>query len=92
MATLWPIADSSTSLLMADFYRGFLAEGLDKATALRRAQIAMLRGETKPAGMVTASRSANEVIDIAAANTLTAEPGFQHPYFWSAFILMGNWL
>lgn len=92
MATLWPIADSSTSLLMASFYRSFLAEGLDKATALRRAQIAMLRGELTPTRMVTASRSANEVIDVPAVNTLMAEPGFQHPYYWSAFILMGNWL
>jgi len=92
MATLWPIADSSTSQLMSGFYKGFLAEGLDKATALRRAQIAMLKGEMKPAGMVTASRSANEVVDISAGDAPLAEPGFQHPYFWSAFILMGNWL
>ncbi len=92
LATLWPIADSSTSLLMSDFYKGFLTAGLDKATALRNAQIAMLRGETKPSTLVTASRSANEVIEVPAANTLLDEPGFQHPYYWSAFILMGNWL
>lgn len=92
LATLWPIADSSTAALMSDFYKGFLATGLDKATALRNAQIAMLRGETRPTSMVTASRSADEVIDVPAANTLLAEPGFQHPYYWSAFILMGNWL
>ncbi|MGE0007955.1 MAG: CHAT domain-containing protein [Parvibaculaceae bacterium] len=92
MATLWPIADSSTSLLMSSFYEGFLAEGLDKATALRRAQIAMLRGEMKPEALVTASRSANEVVDISTAGALSAEPGFRHPYYWSAFILMGNWL
>ncbi|MGE0238077.1 MAG: CHAT domain-containing protein, partial [Parvibaculaceae bacterium] len=91
MATLWPIADSSTSLLMSGFYKGFLADGLDKATALRRVQIAMLKGEMKPPSMVTAARSANEVVDISA-NALTAEPGFRHPYYWSAFILMGNWL
>jgi CHAT domain-containing protein len=92
LATLWPIADTSTAALMSDFYKGFLASGLDKATALRNAQIAMLRGETRPTGMVTASRSADEVIGVPAANTLLAEPGFQHPYYWSAFILMGNWL
>lgn len=92
MATLWPIADSSTSELMAAFYKSFLTEGLDKATALRRAQVAMLKGEMKPPAMVTASRSANEIIDVGRAQALTSEPGFQHPYYWSAFILMGNWL
>lgn len=92
LATLWPIADSSTSLLMADFYKNFLASGEDKATALRNAQIAMLKGELKPEGLLTASRSANELIETPITNALTEEPGFQHPYFWSAFILMGNWL
>lgn len=92
LATLWPIADTSTSALMSDFYKGFLASGLDKATALRNAQIAMLRGETEPAATVTASRSANELIDVTAANVPGLEPGFRHPYYWSAFILMGNWL
>jgi len=91
LATLWPIADSSTSLLMAEFYKHFLAAGEDKATALRKAQIAMLKGELKPKGVLTASRSANEMIE-TPINALSEEPGFQHPYFWSAFILMGNWL
>ena len=77
---------------MSGFYKGFLSEGLDKATALRRAQIAMLRGQMTPSSMLTASRSANEVIDVSAAGAPAAEPGFQHPYYWSAFILMGNWL
>ncbi|HTN96540.1 MAG TPA: CHAT domain-containing protein, partial [Nordella sp.] len=92
LATLWPIADTSTSLLMADFYKHFLSAGEDKATSLRKAQIAMLKGELKPKGVLTASRSANELIEVPAANALVEEPGFQHPYFWSAFILMGNWL
>ncbi|QIG51737.1 CHAT domain-containing protein [Nordella sp. HKS 07] len=92
LATLWPIADSSTSLLMADFYKNFLALGADKATSLRKAQIAMLKGELKPTTQVTASRSASETIETPIADTLADEPGFQHPYFWSAFILMGNWL
>jgi len=44
LATLWPVADSSTSTLMADMYRRRQALGLTKAEALRQAQMAMLQG------------------------------------------------
>jgi CHAT domain-containing protein len=37
VATLWPVADRSTTLLMEQFYRG-LIEGKNKARALRDAQ------------------------------------------------------
>ena len=49
MATLWPVADVSTPLLMREFYR--LREtisGMTKAEALRRPQVALLAGEIKP--------------------------------------------
>lgn len=42
LATLWPIADESTARLMQDFYRLREKEGLPKAEALRRAQIALM--------------------------------------------------
>lgn len=45
MATLWPVADQSTSVLMADLYRRRQTQGLNKAEALRQAQVAMLQGK-----------------------------------------------
>jgi CHAT domain-containing protein len=46
LATLWPIEDNSTSMLMREFYR--LREGgMTKAEALRQAQLALLNGEFK---------------------------------------------
>lgn len=45
MATLWPVADNSSPWLMGEFYqarRG--AQGVSKAEALRRAQLALLDG------------------------------------------------
>lgn len=45
LATLWPVADTSTSLLMREFYRGRELSGLNKASALRQAQLALLTGE-----------------------------------------------
>jgi CHAT domain-containing protein/Tfp pilus assembly protein PilF len=45
IATLWPVADDSTRLLMQQFYRVHQMErGISKAEALRRAQLALLEG------------------------------------------------
>ena len=86
MATLWPVADEATARLMQDFYRGFVRDGLDKAAALRAAQIAMLRGEA--AVSASDERGAKSL----AVSAPAAAADHRHPYFWSPFILMGNWL
>lgn len=41
VATLWPVDDESTKIIMINFYDG-LKKGLTKAEALRRAQVALL--------------------------------------------------
>jgi len=51
MATLWPVADNSTPWLMREFYGARQSgNGLTKAEAFRRAQLALLNGtaQTKP--------------------------------------------
>ncbi len=51
MATLWPVADNSTPWLMREFYQTRQnGNGLTKAEAFRRAQLALLSGtaQTKP--------------------------------------------
>ena len=48
IATLWPVADDSTTLLMQQFYRVHEMErGISKAEALRRAQLALLEGDRR---------------------------------------------
>jgi CHAT domain-containing protein len=44
IATLWPVADESTGLLMQNFYRLRESGRLTKAEALRQAQLAMIAG------------------------------------------------
>lgn len=88
MASLWPVADAATPILMHDFYSGLLEDGLDKAEALRRAQIAMLGGQGAGGGVARAAARLEEDGPGDAAEPLP----FSHPYFWSAFVLMGNWL
>jgi CHAT domain-containing protein len=90
MATLWPISDESTAQLMAQFYRGLLEEELDKALALRAAQVAMIHGGGDAVAMLV-KRGAHGVDEDAGAAPEKRQP-HSHPYYWSAFILMGNWL
>ncbi|HKE92680.1 MAG TPA: CHAT domain-containing protein, partial [Povalibacter sp.] len=44
LATLWPVADLSTSVLMTDLYHGKAEQGLATAAALQQAQLGLLHG------------------------------------------------
>jgi CHAT domain-containing protein len=76
LASLWAVSDTGTLKLMSEFYRQ-LPSAPTKIEALRQAQIAMLRGTlTLPAALP------------APANSKDAD--YRHPYYWSAFTLVGN--
>ncbi len=92
LATLWPVADQSTGAFMRDLYQIKTAHpDMTKAEALRRAQLAFIRGGTtgSPAG---ASRGATARGDKSASFVPDASAPWAHPYYWAPFILMGNWL
>jgi CHAT domain-containing protein len=84
MATLWPVADASTPLLMREFYRlREAAPGTTKAEALRQAQLALLSGRIKP-------EHAEEQLR-GIGGTWGTTTSFSHPFYWAPFILIGNW-
>lgn len=62
IGTLWSVADNSTANFMTEFYRLFKLEKLDKAEAIRLAQI-----------------------------NIAADKNYLHPFYWSPFVLFGNW-
>jgi CHAT domain-containing protein len=62
IGTLWSVADVSTSIFMTDFYRFYEIDKLDKAEAIRQAQIAVAKNIK-----------------------------YSHPFYWSPFVLFGNW-
>ena len=93
MATLWPVADESTALLMTDFYRRKAeAEQISKAEALQKTQSAMIEGRIKSSGKSSGCRS-EEFAPGAKKSEFNCDPKapFSHPYFWSPFVLIGNW-
>jgi len=87
VASLWPVADESTTLLMREFYRiRETKPALTKLGALREAQLELLHGMTSGSAV---SPQRGLVHDPAGP---TAPQDFRHPYFWAPFFLMGNWL
>jgi CHAT domain-containing protein len=96
IATLWPVADSSTAALMREFYR-LRSEATSKgsAIALQAAQLGLLSGNISATnkdvvrGAVSASKDASTSEKIFVKDPLKP---YAHPFFWAPFVLMGNWL
>jgi len=61
LATLWPINDEATSLLMQEFYEALRKSSITKAEALHFAQLALLKNSH-----------------------------YASPYYWAAYVLIGN--
>ena len=87
LASLWSVNDGSTARLMHAFYENKIAKGLSKIEALRQAQLAFLDGqiERDPAAEGDRAPTAEREGGPAAAAT-----DWDHPYYWAAFLLMGN--
>jgi CHAT domain-containing protein len=90
VASLWNVDDTSTFALMAEFYTNLQSTPI-KAEALRQAQLALLRGQTKVEGpqlrLVTRS---GQSIPLPSELAQVKGLDFSHPYFWSGFSMIGS--
>ena len=87
LASLWYIEDWGTLPMMAEFYNN-LDDAPIKAEAWRRAQVAMIEGKVKYEDNQLILSDKAITLPIADANP--GNPDLSHPYYWSAFTIVGN--
>jgi CHAT domain-containing protein len=87
MGSLWYVSDEGTLALMTQFYER-LKQAPNKAEALRQAQLAMIKGEVRLQGgnLITSHSS----IPLPPQLAQLGDKDLTHPYFWSAFTMVGN--
>lgn len=87
VGSLWQVSDIGTLALMSEFYIQLEQSDL-RFEALRRAQLALLNGETRiKDGNLLTSRG---VVDLPDDWDLPENATLDHPFFWSAFTMVGN--
>ncbi|NER80250.1 MAG: CHAT domain-containing protein, partial [Leptolyngbya sp. SIO1D8] len=87
IATLWRVSDLETASFMAEFYTQ-LGQASYKAEALQQAQLAMLRGDIKIQDGNLVWSGGTQPLPEGLGNVSLAD--IQHPYYWSAFSLVGS--
>ncbi len=89
LASLWSVSDLGTLALMSEFYES-IGQGSGKAKALRKAQLQLLHGKIRIQNGKLITAEGNQIAlppELAQQTDLD----FSHPYFWSSFMLFGNW-
>lgn len=87
LASLWNVSDVGTLALMTEFYQHLQNIPL-KAKALQTAQVAMLKGQV---GLKMGKlQGSTEILQLPSELAELGEETFSHPYYWSAFTIIGN--
>ena len=94
MASLWQVSALGTKELMLKFYQIKKDQpDLAKGEALRQAQLSLLRGTNKAQSAESVEKGVEEqgkALGLMPFKKDEKVP-FAHPYYWSSFILIGNW-
>jgi CHAT domain-containing protein len=89
LGSLWYVSDEGSLALMSKFYEQLKIAPI-KSEALQQAQLAMLKGQVR----IEESQlqlDNNNVLPLSSNNAVQQNVSLSHPYYWSAFTMIGNW-
>ncbi|MEM6500852.1 MAG: CHAT domain-containing protein [Cyanobacteria bacterium P01_C01_bin.89] len=89
LASLWVVSDRGTLALMGEFYRQ-LKQTPTRVDALRETQLAMIRGEVAVDGNRITRGTRGGIIVLPQILQANGRESLSHPYYWSAFSMIGN--
>jgi len=93
VATLWSVNDKSTSELMIKFYQELIEMQLNRVETLQKIEALIAQGLSNEE---LANLKFNQTLSQAEVLTnaqrfLLQQTQYKHPYYWSPFVLIGNW-
>ncbi len=88
IGSLWYVSDTASLTLMSEFYSQ-LKTAPTRSEALRQAQLSLLQGKVQLEG--DRILLSNGQIVVLPPNLSATKLNLTHPYFWSAYTLVGNW-
>lgn len=89
LGSLWYVSDQGSLALMTKFYEQLNTTSL-RSESLRQAQLGMLKGEVRiEDGKLYLSPEKS--IPLNPEMTNLGKIDLSHPYYWSAFTVIGNW-
>ncbi|MEM6449213.1 MAG: CHAT domain-containing protein [Cyanobacteria bacterium P01_D01_bin.105] len=88
LASLWPVNDEGTLGFMSQFYSS-LRQAPVRAEALRQAQINLISGEVGIEYGEVYGSDGETIVTIPELSD-SGQWDFSHPFYWSAFTMIGN--
>jgi CHAT domain-containing protein len=98
VATLWPVNDLSTAVLVAEFYRLLLVDRHDPATALGQARQHLRNATTQELAewferryydSGGTDRAAYEAVEYFRSRLDPADRPYADPVYWAGFVYSG---